>query len=66
MALIEGGGYEVAKDSAPRQLTVTARLYNERDRLMSRLEEVNAAISALEEDPKIQGVVDSLSKLGHF
>lgn len=46
--------------------SVTTRLLDERSRLKARLEAVEAAIDALEDNPNLQIAMDAISKLGHF
>lgn len=54
----------VQKQLEPRFTTLTERLIEERDRLASRLADVDNAIKALSSDPHIAEVVDAISRLG--
>ena len=46
--------------------STTDRLQSEKERLEQRLNQVNQAIAALEQNPEIQNAIDAISKLGHF
>lgn len=43
--------------------TMTQKLYEEKARLSSRLDEINMALSAIESNPQVQQVIDALAKL---
>ncbi len=45
----------------PRE-TLTEKLSRERDRLMTRVEEIDAVLAMLKSNPQIQGVLDVLQK----
>lgn len=51
---------------APRPFTFTERLRAEKDRLETRLREVNETIAALESNPEVQRIVDCIQKLGYI
>ena len=51
-----------AQGMSPRGLTVTERLEHEKRALEERLAEVNEALEVLRGDPKIQRVIDVVTK----
>jgi len=46
--------------------TISEKLQMEKDRLESRLKEVNEAIEALDATPEVKTAVNAIAKLGHF
>ena len=50
----------------PRQMSMTERLQARRDLLAQQLEETEAALAALKDNPDVARAVDAISKLGHF
>jgi hypothetical protein len=51
---------------AIRQLTLTERLKEQRDHHAAKLEQLNAAIAALEANPQVQSVLDLIQKVSHL
>ena len=50
----------------PRALSMTERLFAQRERLEEQLRLTNEAIDALESDPNIAKAVDAIARLGHI
>ena len=46
--------------------TMTEKLQRERKGLQSRLDELDHALKMLEENPTVQKVIDTLSRITHF
>lgn len=47
-------------------LTMTQRLEARRDMLAAQLEQTEAALAALNDNPDVARAVDAIAKLGHF
>ncbi len=47
-------------------MSMTERLQLRRDTLAKQLEETEAALAALKDNPEVARAVDAISKLGHF
>ena len=45
-----------------RRYTLTERLTQEKENLQSRLDEINAVLEALKQNPQVQSVLDLLQK----
>lgn len=62
-------GRAIAKSAliAAGPMSVSDRLLCERDQLKSRLEQVESALAALESNPGVREVVDTISRvIGHY
>ena len=54
------------KDIQIRRMTLTERLKEERVSVNARLQELNQAITALEAQPQIQGLLDIIQKVARY
>lgn len=58
-----GGSVKELMAMQDRNPTITERLKQQKREMEFRLAEINSVIEALESDPKIQKVVDAVSKI---
>ena len=60
----EASGGQAVLGAGP--MSMTERLQARRDMLAKQLEETEAALAALKDNPEVARAVDAISKLGHF